>query len=94
MKLKIVTLTTVVSFLFFIGCGGGGGDASFSNGQTMIDINVTCIDANVTALGTYIPLQSGDAIVKDDGNTTVKIYHDVNGTKLVCLVSGKAHILR
>jgi hypothetical protein len=59
-----------------------------------IDIDVNCTVApNQTTINTYIPVYSGDVIVKDDDNTSI-IYHDINGTKKVCLVSGSAHIIK
>ena len=91
MRLKILTIT--LGFLFILGCSEGG-DASFKNGAIIVPITVNCIGASVADIATYTPLQSGDTLVKDDDNTSVKIYHDVNGIKKVCLVSGSAHILR
>jgi ABC-type methionine transport system permease subunit len=96
MRLNILTLTVVViSALLLSACGGGGGgDASFSNGTTIVQVDVNCTGATVAAIATYISLNSGDTVVKNDNNTSIKIYHDVNGTKKVCLVSGSAHIVR
>ncbi len=93
MRLKVLAIT-VVSLLFLVGCSGGGGDSSFKDGATIIPISIICKGATVVDIATYIPLQSGDTLVKDDNNTSVKIYHDVSGIKKVCLESGKAHILR
>jgi len=88
-------IISITIFIFvtigFTACGSGG-DASFKNGETIIPIDVNC--TTPATIATYIPLQSGDAIVKEEDNTTVNIYHDLDGTKKVCLDSGKAHILR
>ena len=77
----------------FVACGEG--DASFSGPETTVDITIQCKESNITTadIADYITLNSGDVIVKDDDNTTVSIYHDTNGTKKICLVSGTAHIL-
>jgi hypothetical protein len=99
MRLNILTLTTaVVSALLLSACGGGGGDASFKNGETIISLaSVQCkTTPTTTDISNYETLLSGDTIVKDDNNATVIIYHDVNGTKKICLVNNgsTAHILR
>jgi len=83
-----------LSFLLaisFSACGGGS-DASFENSETMIPIDVNC--TTPATIATYITVNSGDAIVKEEENTTISIYHDINGTKKICLESGKAYIIR
>jgi len=92
MNLKQSMTIAAVTAAIFLGCSGGGGDASFSTGQTIVPVDVNC--TTPATLATYITLQSGDAIVKDENATVVKIYHDTNGTKKVCLDSGAAHIVR
>ena len=91
-SLSLLTLAT----LSFTACGGGSDDASFKNSETMIDIDVNCTvgTQTQTTIDTYIPVYSGDVIVKDDENTSVSIYHDINGTKKICLEYGNAHIIR
>ena len=96
-KLKKIISTTILTILplSFIACGGGGGDASFKNSETLVSIDVNCTAVPTPVdIATYIDLNSGDVIVQDDANTTIKTYHDINGTKKVCLVSGTAHIIR
>lgn len=91
---KLVTFTTALLLLSACG-GGGGGDASFKDGSTIVPIDIICKTApTINDISTYIALQSKDAIVKDDANTIVSIYHDINSNKKVCLVSGNAHIVR
>jgi hypothetical protein len=95
---KIVSIVTfTILTIGFSACGGGGGDSSFSNGQEIIPIDVNCTTSAVTPadITTYVALESGDAIVKNDNNTTVEIYHDVDGIKKVCVqLGGSAHIVR
>ncbi len=92
-KIKIASLSLLtLATLSFTACGGGGDDASFANSETIIDIDVNC--TTPATISTYITVNSGDVIVKDDENTTISIYHDINNTKKVCLVSGLAHIIR
>lgn len=88
-SLGIITLSVL-----FIGCGGGG-DSSFSNSETIIDISIACVVSPTTAnINSYVTLNSGDVIVKDTSNAAVSIYHDINGTKKVCLDTPSAHIIR
>ncbi|QOY52288.1 hypothetical protein [Candidatus Sulfurimonas baltica] len=95
MKNITAIITFVLLTIGFNACSGGGGDASFENGQTIIPVSIACITApDENDIATYETLLSGDAIVKDDVNTTVSIYHDVDGNKKICLVSGVAHIVR
>lgn len=95
-KAKIVSVS-ILAIIMFTACGGGGGDgASFSNSETLIDITIPCVTNNPTSIdiSNYVTLYSGDVIVKDSANAQVSIYHDVNGTKKVCLVIPSAHIVR
>lgn len=94
MRNKYILQIALVSLLAisFTACGGGGDDASFKNSETMIPVDVLCVTP--ADISSYIPLQSGDVIAKEDDNTSVSIYHDVNGTKKICLESGTAHIIR
>ena len=95
-KIKIATLSllTLLS-LSFTACGGGSDDASFANSETLIDVDVNCTTTpNATDISNYITVNSGDVIVKKEDNTTISIYHDVNGTKKVCLESGSAYIIQ
>lgn len=93
-KIASLSLLTLIT-LSFTACGGGSDDASFKNSETLIDITIPCqTTPTQTDIANYITVNSGDVIVKDDENTTISIYHDINNTKKVCLVSGSAHIIR
>jgi len=90
------SIMAVVILLILSACSGGGGsDASFSDTQSRESINIDCI-TNPTALNiaSYIDLNSGDTIVKEDTNATVSIYHNADGTKKVCRVVGSSYIIR
>jgi hypothetical protein len=90
-SLSLLTLITVS----FTACGGGGDDASFTNSENLVDITIPCqTTPTTTDIANYITVNSGDVIVKEEDNTTISIYHDINGTKKVCLVSGSAHIIK
>lgn len=92
-KIKIM-IVTLLSTIAFTACGGGD-NASFSNSETLIDITIPCeTTPDSNDISSYITLNSGDVIVKDTNDTKISIYHDVNGTKKVCLTSGSAHIIR
>ena len=87
----VITLTTLVT-ISFSACGGGGDDAHFSDAENQVPINVAC--TTPATLNSYIPLYSGDVVVKAENNTTIEIYHSADGSKKVCLVSGNAYIIR
>jgi ABC-type Fe3+-hydroxamate transport system substrate-binding protein len=94
MKTKIISLTiaTLVAIVLSA-CGGGG--SSFSNSQNIIAIDVNC--TAIATISSYIPLERGDTITVSSGTPTIITYHDVNGTKRVCLdpsTSGSANIIR
>lgn len=81
--------------LFLSACGGG--DAAFEGTTTTISLDsITCVTGTPTAsdIAGYETLLSSDVIVKDEDNTTIALYHDVDGLKKVCLVNGSAHIVR
>lgn len=89
-----LTAIAVSIALFLSACGGE--DASFKEESTTISlVGIDCVTTpTATDIDGYETLESGDTIIKDDDNTTISIYHDVDGVKKVCLVSGSAHILR
>jgi len=91
----------LVSLLGLVACGGGGDivvpvvptDDKISTVTLKIDKD--CIaDQTIEALATYVVLKSGDTIVRDGTNTKIEMYHSDDGTKVVCLVNGSAHIVR
>lgn len=90
MMKKIPTTIAIIFIAMGFSACSESGDAAFRNAQTIIPISISCTEA----ISTYQELLSGDAIVKDDENTTLSIYHDTDGNKKVCLVSGTAHIVR
>ena len=95
MKTKIISLTIATLVAIVLSACGGGSGSSYSNSQNVIAIDVECVTpANIS---TYIPLQNNDTITIASGTPTIITYHDVNGTKRVCLdstSSGTANILR
>jgi hypothetical protein len=57
-----------------------------------INIEVQCtIPPNISE---YLELQSGDKIVKEGQESRVKVYHDENNLKYICLESGQAFVQR
>lgn len=93
-KIKIAVIL-IFTALIFTACGGGGSEASFSNAQQKDLININCIsNPSNSDIESYIILNSGDTLVKEDNNATVSIYHDVDGIKRVCRESGSSYILR
>jgi len=87
-KYLIYTIIAVIA-LVFTACGGG--DANYSGTSTQVNV----VDCNSsTVITDYTTLLSEDVIVKDVDNTTISTYHDINGTKRLCILSGSAYILR
>ena len=82
---NIYLLISSITLALFLSACGDDGDGKFDTGEEKI---------TVTTCENYITLQTNDTLVKDDNNTTVKIIHDSNNTKQVCIVTGSAHIIR
>lgn len=85
MKNIVLIISSLFLALLFSACGGGDGEGNFDTGSQEI---------NVTQCETYTIIQINDLLVKDNSDTTVKIVHDSNGTKTICIVSGSAHLIR
>lgn len=79
-KLTIIALIT----LLFSACGNEG-DGKFDTGNSKIIIS-NC--------ETYTTVQAGDLLVKDDDNTSIKIIHNIDDSKEVCVLTGSAHFIR
>ena len=94
-KLISIILPIVIAISFTACGGGGGGDSSFSDSNTTIPITISCVSSpSSNDFASYITLNSGDEIVKDEVGTNVTTYHNVGGEKKVCLNNGAAHIVR
>ncbi len=92
-KVNLITLSIITTALFFSACS----DSHFKDAETIIDIDKQCIvDANTTVINDYITMLSGDVLVakEDENQTVIETYHDTNGTKKICIVSGKAYLIR
>lgn len=90
---KILTLTSSILIITtsFTACGGGGDSASFKNANTIIQI----ADCNSSSnIADYTKMQSKDTIIKNETDTTIKTFHDINGGKTICVVNGSAQITR
>ena len=86
---RYVFISITASILFFTACGGGGGGST-----TEIVLDNSSNTITVTSCENYIIINDGDSLVKDTTDTVVKIIHDSNNVKKVCVVSGSAHIVR
>lgn len=88
---KIITCISVIAAISFFTACSGGGDANYGGTST----KVTIVDCNSSlVISDYTTLESGDTIIKDEDNTTVSTYHDIDGNKTICILSGSAYILR
>lgn len=91
MKNKIYTSLAFLFSLSFIGCG----NSTAKQQEIAIAITTYCVEnPSLLAIDTYMQLQTGDVIVKNEDETLVKTYADTAGTLRVCLVSGSANIIR
>lgn len=90
-KVLILVLSFIVTILF-TACGGEG-SSSFT--QERESITSSCVSSpSSNDIDSYHTLNSGDSIVEEEANSTVSTYHSLDGTKKVCLDSGKAYIIR
>lgn len=80
-KLKLLSVA-IMGVLSFSGCGE---EDKRTNTQTLITI---------PACETYENILTGDLVVQDDSNTSVKTVFNIDGSKKVCVLTGSAHIVR
>ena len=95
MKLNNIILTGLLalSAVSFTACSEG--DGHFKNAETIIQIDVDCVvNPDSADIATYITILSGDVIVKENSNSSISTYHDVNDNKSVCRVTGSSYIIR
>lgn len=83
MKKGYILFVTITAIFLFSACGDGKGD--FDTG----DQKITIAECEI-----YTAVQENDLLVKDEDNTTVKVIHDANNTKKICVLKGSAHIVR
>ena len=90
----------LLTILLGMGLGLSGCGSSSVKGFQESDDSVTVekitisIECTTPVMSDYIELKSGDKIVKDEEDSTIKLYHDENNLKRVCIETGKAHIER
>ena len=75
-KLNMIILGTVSAF-FLSACGGGSAP---KNTEKLI---ASCASGSTT-------LKKGDKVIALENNTEVKVLHEANGIKTVCVSKGKA----
>lgn len=109
MKNIYLTLGSILIISSFTACGGSSSssanDTNNSNNENTtsnitqtealsekIEIDVNCTEGKDIA--TYITLFKGDKIEEIFSNSKIKLYHDENNQKKVCLLSGGATISR
>lgn len=95
--MKKIGLKAVLAsvMILFSACSDNGG-AHFGDAEQLISVVgcVTTTPVTATDIAGYTTMISGDTLIEDVNNTVVTTYHDVNGTKKVCVVSGKAYLSR
>jgi len=81
--------TTALIATIFTACGGGGGDASFSNGA----ITTKTTKINLT-IGTSVVVNTGDRVSAQNDETQIKIEHIIGKEiKSVTLLKGEATLI-
>jgi len=86
--IKRVSITALITTVF-TACGGGGGDASFSNGT--ITTKVSKINLVV---GETIVVNTGDKVSAQNDETQIKIEHIIGKEiKSVTLLKGEATLI-
>lgn len=93
-KLILKTLFLPLSLILFISACGSSDSGSDNNTpvQGAIEVPIeTCSEVVTNAL---TQIESGDTLVAEDANTSVKLTHNEDDSKYVCIVAGKAHLLR
>jgi len=93
--MKYVTFATIFIGILLSGCGSG--DSTDSNAPVVIDEGATSIAVEVCSdlsSVAFTEIETGDVLSVEDANTTVKFKHDVDSSKYVCVLSGKAFLWR
>jgi len=97
-KLTVALVAIITIAISFDACSDSDTKSTDDSNKTVvttIEIDVPCtVDTTTSDIESYITLESGDTIIKDEDNTTVSIFYDAEGNEKVCLVEGKAHLLR
>ncbi len=69
---------------------GTSSSSVISNAKERIDL-VQCSDVSDDA---FISVEKGDLLKKSEDNTSVKLLHDSDDKKFVCITKGSAYLLR
>jgi len=77
-------ISSITLALLLSACGGGG---TSEGGDTLKITIPACGEI-------YELLYDGDAVIKNEDNTSVKTVFNTDGTKKICVLSGSASILR
>lgn len=78
-------------------CSGGGSDAQFTNAEEKIvisDCNLSDNNISFIIPDDFTTMISEDAIIRNANATIITTYHDINGTKKICVDQGSAYLLR
>ena len=89
MKNIIKTTLIIINAIALSSCGSGDINCN-SNEVNSFVLNIRCNDD----ISSYIPLLSNDIILKNEDNTTIRIFHDESNQKVICIKSGSATITR
>ena len=80
-------ITTAMSF------NACSDDGRFKDAQSKILVT-ECNAVGVTIPDDYSTMLSGDVLAQEANDTIVETYHDVDGLKKICTLSGLAYLIR
>lgn len=93
MMKQLMKILYILPLFFFLACEDN--KASFKDSSDGIEIDKICkLNTQPSDISNYTAIFSGDVILRDAKDTVISTYHDIDGKKTVCVVSGKAYILR
>lgn len=101
MKNTLLMLSLVAITTSFNACGGSSSsnsqEESTTNLETEVQFEKIYVEVNCTTppnITEYIKVIKKDKIKEVTSDSSIKLYHDENNLKKVCLVSGEVFILR
>ncbi|CAA6802355.1 MAG: Unknown protein [uncultured Sulfurovum sp.] len=92
MKKEYFLPLTLIVVLAMTGCGNNQIQGFNEEHMEVISMEVMC--KTTPDFENYVELQSGDRIVQDTEQSSVRLYHNENNHKVVCLEQGQVHIER
>ncbi len=90
---KISLIVQVIGLALFLSACGSSGRAPDENTDTN-NIRVDVVYCDNNEINSYTNIEPNDTLVKDSNITFIKILHDSNDARKVCVKEGAAYLLR